>query len=81
MLHHIAVIMVEEKERPMVTAMTDCQLMSLHSDEVEWSGQAIYVVNLDAYDGKISLDEIDESGIPTGAHYLLLLDKSKNEIN
>lgn len=65
----------------MVTAMTDCQLINLNSDEVEWSGTAIYVVNLDAYGGKISLDEIDQTGIPTGAHYLLLLDKQNNEIN
>ena len=81
MLHRIAVLMVEEKEIPVVVAMTDCEMRSLRSDTVEWSGAAIHIINLDAYSGKISPEEMAKIGIPTGTHYLLLLNKLKNEIN
>lgn len=65
----------------MLTTMTECKLWDINNDDVEWSGQAIYFINLDAYDGKITEADIETHGIPTGAHYLILIEKADQEIN
>lgn len=65
----------------MLTTKTDCALWNINDDNMEWSGEAIYFVNLDAYDGKITEEDIQNYGIPTGAHYLILIEKVSQEIN